>query len=97
MRTSLTFRCPVSIPDLIPNRDEGLSKKGIAFRMMTTHFNTRQPSDGRAVVWYCRPQNRHDELTAFICQRSGYKFPGSMKMIDEDGKMVGSPFYREPN
>lgn len=97
MRTSLTFRAPVSVPDLVPSRDEGLSPKAIGMRLVTMHFNSREPSGGRGTVWYCRPKNRHDELTAFTCQRSGYKFPGSMKMIDEEGKVVGSPFYREPH
>ena len=95
MRTSLTFRAPVSVPDLIPARDEGLSPKGIGMRMVTVHFNTYEPAAERGRVWYVRPANRQDELTAFTCQRSGYRFPGSYREVDPDGKVVGRPFYRE--
>lgn len=95
MRTSLTFRAPVSVPDLIPARDEGLSTKGIGMRLVTLHFNTRTPSEGRGTMWYVLPMSRQDELTAFTCQRSGFRFPGSYREIDSEGKVVGRPFLRE--
>lgn len=95
MNTSDTFRAPVAIPSLIPRRDEGLTPIGFGMRMMTTHFNLRGPSSNRKPMWYVRPTSREEELTAFTCQRSGYRFPGSYKEIDSDGRMVGRPFWRE--
>ena len=95
MRTSLTFRPKVSIPDLIPNRDEGLSNKGIGMRLITVHFNTFSPSDGRGKFEYAQPINQEDENTGFYCARSGFWFPGRMKAIDPDGRIVGTPFLRE--
>lgn len=95
MKTSLAFRAPVSVPIPTPGRDEGFSPKAVGLRMVTMHFNSYQPSAGRGVVWYVRPMTRHDELTAFTCQRSGYRFPGSYREVDEEGKIVGRPFLRE--
>jgi len=80
---------------LLPTPDEGLTPEDEALRLFDTPWLANNPSQRPDVMWYIRPNSREDEMTAFICQRSGYKFPGRYRRIDGDGKSVGEPFYRE--